>query len=156
MKVILNFKMAGVALLFSLLSVNISAQGPGGPGRGFQMTEEDIKERAEKTAALLELNEDQSKKILSIDMDFFNKIQIERQKMMNAERSPENRDAMREKMTKMRDDRNKQYEAVLTPEQYKKHLEIQEQRRSEMQQKRRENNPNGGQDERPERGRGRN
>lgn len=152
----LNFKMAGVAMLFSLLSMNIAAQGPGGPGRGPQMTEDDIKERAEQTAKTLELNDEQSEKILAIDMDFFNKMQIERQKMRNAERTPENRDAMREKMTTMRDDLNKQYEAVLTPEQYKKYLEMQEQRRTEMQQQRQQNNPEGGKEARPERGRGRN
>ncbi len=156
MKGIQSFKMMGVALLFSLFSMNISAQGPGGPGRGPQMTEDDIKERAEQTAKVLDLNDDQAKKILAIDMDFYNKMQIERQKMMNAERTPENRDAMREKMTKMREDLNKQYKAVLSPEQYEKHLEIQEQRRSEMRQQRQESNPGGGQEARPERGRGRN
>ncbi len=86
--------------------MNISAQGPGGPGRGSQMTEEDIKENVENTAETLGLNDEQHKKILAIDMDFYNKMQIERQKMMNMERTEENRDAMREKMTKMRDDRN--------------------------------------------------
>lgn len=156
MKGIQSFKMMGVALLFSLFSMNIAAQGPGGPGRGQQMTEDDIKERAEKTAKVLELNDDQAKKILAIDMDFYNKMQIERQKMRNAERTPENRDAMREKMTTMRDDLNKQYEAVLSPEQYEKHLEMQEQRRNEMRENRQQNNPNGEQEARPERGRGRN
>ncbi len=154
MKAILNFKMAGVVLLFSLLSLNISAQGPGGPGRGPQFTEEDIQERAEKTAEILELNDEQSKKILAIDVDFYNKMQVERQKMRNAERSPENRDAMREKMTTMRDERNEQYEKVLTPEQYTKFVEMQEQRRREMQQKRRERTDDS--EARPERGRGRN
>ena len=136
--------------------MNISAQGPGGPGRGPQMTEEDIKENVENTAKTLGLNDDQHKKILAIDMDFFNRMQIERQKMMNMERTEENRDAMREKMTKLRDDRNKQYKEVLTPEQYEKFLVIQEQRRNEMQQQRQQNNPEGGQQEQPQRGRGRN
>lgn len=156
MKGIQSFKMMGIALLFSLFSMNIAAQGPGGPGRGQEMTEDDIKERAEQTAKVLELNDDQAKKILAIDMDFYNKMQIERQKMRNAERTPENRDAMREKMTTMRDDLNEQYEAVLSPEQYEKHLKMQEQRRDEMRQQRQQRNPDGGQEARPERGRGRN
>ena len=80
-----------------------TAQGPGGgPGRG-QMTEDDIKERSAQTAKTLELNEEQAKKILAIDMDFYNKMQIERQKMRNMERTPENRDAMMEKMRKQRE-----------------------------------------------------
>jgi Spy/CpxP family protein refolding chaperone len=156
MKRNVNFKLAGFVLLCSIFSLNLSAQGPGGPGGGPQMTEEDIKERAENTAQTLGLTEDQHKKILAIDMDFYNKMQIERQKMANMERTEENREAMRAKMMKMRDDRNKQYEDVLTPEQYEKFLEIQEQRRNEMEQKRQQNNPEGAQQEQPQRGRGRN
>jgi len=139
MKNLLNFEMAAVVLLFSLFSMNIFAQGPGGPGRGQQMTEDDIKERSAQTARTLELNEDQTKKILSIDMDFYNKMQIERQKMRNMERSPENRDIMMEKMRTMRDERNEQYEKVLTPDQYEKFIEMEEQRRSEMREKRQQN-----------------
>jgi len=156
MKNLLNFEMAAVVLLFSLFSMNIFAQGPGGPGRGQQMTEDDIKERSAQTARTLELNEDQTKKILSIDMDFYNKMQIERQKMRNMERSPENRDIMMEKMRTMRDERNEQYEKVLTPDQYEKFIEMEEQRRSEMREKRQQNNPDSKQEERPARGRGRN
>ncbi len=156
MKQNVNFKLAGFVLLIALFSLNISAQGPGGPGGGPPMTEEDIKENAKKTAETLGLSDDQYKKILAIDMDFYNKMQIERQKMMNMERTEENRDAMRSKMMKMRDDRNKQYEEVLTPEQYEKFIEIQEQRRSEMQKQRQEGNPDSTQTAKPERGRGRN
>lgn len=155
MKAMLNFKMAGVALLFSLFSISIYAQ-PGGPGRGQQMTEEDIKERSEATANTLGLNEKQQEKILAIDMDFYNKMQIERQKMRNMERTEENRNAMREKMRMKNDERNMQYKEVLTPEQYEEFIEIQEQRRNEMQQQRRQNNPEGEKEARPERGRGRN
>ncbi|MDX2430242.1 MAG: hypothetical protein QNK35_04875 [Bacteroides sp.] len=156
MKHNVNLKFVGLVILSLLFSLNISAQGPGGPGRGQQMSEEDIKENAEKTAKTLGLKDDQSKKILTIDMDYYNKMQIERQKMMNMDRTEENRNAMRTKMTKMRDDRNKQYEEVLTAEQYKKFIEIQDQRRSEMQKQRQEANPDGSQPPKSERGRGRN
>lgn len=148
-------KIAGLGILCILFSMHISAQGPGGPGRG-PMTEEEIKENVEQTVKVLGLNEDQHKKILAIDMDFYNKMQIERQKMMNMERTEENRDAMRAKMMKMRDERNAQYKEELTSEQYEKFIEIQEQRRNEMRQQRQEGNPDGNQSDAPQRGRGRN
>lgn len=151
-----NLKVAGFVLLSILFSMNISAQGPGGPGRGQQMTEEDIEKNVEQTAKSLGLNKDQHKKILAIDMDFYNKMQIERQKMRNMERTEENRDAMRTKMTEMRDDRNKQYKEVLTPDQYNEFIVIQDKRRDEMRQQRQQGNPDGAQGEQSQRGRGRN
>jgi Spy/CpxP family protein refolding chaperone len=156
MKNYLNLRMMGLTLLISLFALNISAQGPGG-GRGFQMTEEDIREQSENTAKTLGLTDEQAKKTLAADMDFYNKMQIERQKMMSAGGPPAegDREAMREKMMKMRDDRNAEYEKVVTPEQYKKFIEIQEQRRNEMRQQREQSNPDGDGGERPERGRGR-
>jgi len=160
MKRVLNFRTIGLALLISLFSLNMAAQGPGGPGRGFQMTEEDIKENSENTAKTLGLTDEQGKKILAIDMDFYNRMQIERQKMMSAGGPPadSDREAMREKFTKMMDDRNAQYEAVLTPDQYKKYLQVQEQRRSELREQYQQSNPDGaGNGEAPaNRGRGRN
>lgn len=157
MKNFIKWQSCGLGLLIALFAVNLSAQGPGGPGRGFQMSEEDIKERAETTATTLGLNEDQHKKILAIDMDFYNKMQIQRQKMMSAGGSPSEADrtAMRENMMKMRDDRNAQYKEVLTSEQYEKFLEIQEQRRNEMRQQRQQNPQDEEEGERPARGRGR-
>jgi len=157
MKNYLNLRMMGLTLLISLFALNISAQGPGG-GRGFQMTEEDIKEQSGNTAKTLGLTDEQAKKTLAADMDFYNKMQIERQKMMSAGGPPAegDRQAMRDKMMKMRDDRNAEYEKVLTPEQYKKFIEIQEQRRNEMRQQRQQSNPDGEGEERSERGRGRN
>ena len=153
MKNLFNFRSIGLAILVSIFALNISAQGP---GSGRQMTEEDIKERSANTAKTLGLNEEQSKKILAADMDFYNKMQIERQKMRSAGGPPSDREAMREKMMKMRDDRNAQYEKVLTPEQYKEFIEIQEQRQNEMRQQRQQSNPDSGGSEKSERGRGRN
>ena len=70
-------------------------------------------------------------------------------------------DAMREKMMKMRDDRNAAYKEVLTPDQYKQFTDMQEQRMREMREQREQQGnppPGGGQGgtDRPERGRGRN
>ena len=152
MKNLFTFRSIGLAFLVSIFAVNISAQGPGG---GRQMTAEDIKERSENTAKTLGLNKDQHKKIEAVDMDFYNKMQIERQKMRNAGGPPPDREAMREKMRKMNDDRNGQYEEILTPEQYTKFIEIQEQRRNEMREQRQQSNPDGDSGERSERGRGR-
>ena len=161
MKNYLNLRMMGLTLLISLFALNISAQGQGG-GRGFQMTEEDVKERTANTAKTLGLNKEQHKKIEAVDMDYYNKIQIERQKMMNAGGQPSesDRSAMREKMMKMRDDRNAEYEKVMTPDQYKKFIEMEEKRQNEMrQQRQQQGRPDGGQGEgqggNPERGRGR-
>jgi len=154
MKRVVNFKTIGLVLLVSLFVLNISAQGP---GRGFQMTEEDIKERVDNTAQTLKLNDEQHKKALAVEMDFYNKMQIERQKMMSAGGPPTDREAMREKMMKMRDDRNAAYEKVLTPEQYKQFIDLQEQRMREMREQRQQSRPEGeeGDGERSERGRGR-
>jgi len=146
----------GVAAAMMLLGVlQLSAQRPGG-GRGFQMTEEDIKERVESTAKALELSEDQHQQVLSYEMEFYNKRQIEFQKMRNSG-GEFDREEMREKMMKIRDERNAKYQEMLTPEQYKKFTEIQEQRRSEMRQQReqQQQNPDGQPADRPARGRGR-
>ncbi len=161
MKRAVNFKTIGLALLVSLFALNMSAQGPGGPGRGFQMTEDDIKEQVTNTAQTLKLNDEQHKKALAVEMDFYNKMQIEFQKMRNAGGPPANeadREAMRTKMMKMRDDRNAQYEGILTPDQYKQFIDMQEQRMREMREQRQQSNPGeeGATPERAERGRGRN
>jgi len=157
MKRAVNFKTIGLALLVSLFASNMFAQGPGGPGRGFQMTEEDIIKRVDITAETLKLNDEQHKKALAVEMDFANKMQIEFQKMRNAGGPPTDREAMREKMMKMRDDRNAEYEAILSPDQYKQFIDQQEQRMRDMREQRQQSRPEGGGSDtvRAERGRGR-
>ena len=153
-----TFKYGVAACMMMLFVLQLSAQGPGG-GRGFQMTEDDIKERVNTTAQTLKLSEEQHKTVLAIEMESYNKMQIEFQKMRNAGGPPADgdREAMRERMMKMRDDRNTKYEEVLSKDQYVKFTEIQEQRRNEMRQQRQQNNPDGEDQpaERQERGRGR-
>ena len=155
MKRAVSFKTIGITLLVSLFALNISAQGP---GRGMQMTEEDIKERVDNTSQTLKLNDEQHKKALAVEMDFYNKMQIEVQKMRNEGGPPTDRDAMRAKMMKMRDDRNAEYESILSPDQYKQFIDLQEQRMRVMREQRQQSNPDGegGTTERTERGRGRN
>ena len=157
MKIARKFRIFGLALLGTFFVLNVWAQG--GPGRGFQMTEEDIRERVDANAKTLKMNEEQHKKALAVEMDFYNKMQIEFQKMRNSGGPPgdaSDREAMRAKMMKMRDDRNAAYEKILSPEQYKQFTEMQEQRMREMREQRQQMNPDGeGGQERPARGRGR-
>jgi hypothetical protein len=153
MKKIVILRLSAFVLLISLFTVQLFAQG--GPGRGFQMTEEDIRERVDNLAETLELTDKQHKKIMENEMEFYTKMQIERQKFQNDGGPPPDREAMRETMMKMRDERNKQYEEVLTPAQMEKFTEIQEQRRNEMRRQYQENNPEGEEGEKQERGRGR-
>ena len=99
----------------------------------------------------------------NLDDDIMVMMQIEFQKMRNAGGPPADgdREAMRAKMMKMRDDRNAEYEAILTPDQYKQFIDMQEQRMREMREMRdqqRQSNPDeeGRDTVRSERGRGRN
>ena len=149
-----EFRFPGLLVLGMFFVLNATAQQ--GPGRGFQMTEEDIKQRVETTAKTIKMDDDQHKKALSAEMEFYNKMQIERQKMMNAGGPPSDREAMRAKMMEMRDERNARYEEILTPEQYKQFIDMQEQRMREMREQRQQMNQEGeGSQERPARGRGR-
>jgi hypothetical protein len=113
------------------------------------MTEEDISERVDNLAETLELTEQQHKKILDFDLEFYTKMQVEREKQMG------DREAMRAAMREARDERNRKYEEVLTREQMDKFIEIQERRREQMRQQRQQNS-SGGEGERPARGRSRN
>ena len=146
------FRVLALVLPGFLLVLNLSAQG--GPGRGFQMTEEDIKERVESTARTLKMDEDQHKKALSVEMDFYNKMQIERQKMMNAG-GPPDRESMRAKMMQMRDERNAEYKKILSSDQYDQFIEMQEQRMREMREQRQQRDSGESGEDRPARGRGR-
>jgi Spy/CpxP family protein refolding chaperone len=157
MKRTLKFGLAVFIML--LFVVQLSAQGPGGPGRGFQMSEDDIKAQVESTSKSLKLSDAQHQEILKYELDFYNKRQIEFQKMRNSGEPPD-REAMRARMTTIMEERNAKYQEVLTPDQYKQFTEIQDQRRSEMQRQReqqqQQQNPDAAPaEERPARGRGR-
>ena len=160
MKKLTKIGVLGLALLLSLFINQLSAQdgqrgqrpggGPGGMGRGFQLSEEDIKERVDNLGETLEFSKDQHKKVLAFEMEFYNKMQVERQKFTG------DRDAMRAVMTKAREDRDKKYEEVLTKDQMEKYKKIREQRRSDMRRQYQKNNSEGENNARPERGRSRN
>ena len=155
MKKLSKLNAFGLAFLMSLFTLTLSGQGGQGPGggpgqgRGFQMSEDDITERVDNLSETLKFSKDQHKKILEYELEFYNKIQVERQKFTG------DREAMRATMMQAREERDKKYEEVLTKEQMEKFKEIQEERRSDMRRQYQENNPKG-EGDRPARGRGRN
>ena len=154
MKKLSKLNAFGLAFLMSLFTLTLSGQGGQGPGggpgqgRGFQMSEDDITERVDNLSETLKVSKEQHKKILEYELEFYNKIQVERQK------STGDREAMRASMMQAREERDKKYEEVLTKEQMEKFKEIQEERRSDMRRQYQENNPEG-ENDRPARGRGR-
>jgi len=162
MKKIKNYKAFGLMALMFLFAIQLSAQEGqrgqrpgGGPGRGFNRTEEDIKKQVNDLTKNLELSQDQNKKLLDYEMEFNTKMQVEREKMRNNS-GDFDREAMRERMAKVRDERDQKYGEILTKEQMEKYKVQREQRRSEMRRQYRENNPDAGGSDRPARGRGRN
>jgi len=156
MKNLVNLKLSALAFLMGLFTIQLSGQGGQGPGqgqgpgsgRGFRMSEEDIRERVDNLSETLEFSEEQHEKILEFELEFYNIMQVERQKFTG------DSEAMRAVMREARKERDKKYEEVLTKEQMEKFKEIQEQRRSQMRRPYQESNP-GSDDERPARGRGR-
>ncbi len=138
-----------------LVSSGLNAQGgrgPGGPGRT-PMTEEDIKERVDQLAETLKLSEEQHKLLEKSELDWYKKMDVERQKMRSEGGQGMDREARRAQMMEMREEHDAKIKEILGEEQFKQYQEIQEKRRSENQQGRR---PEDGDSERPARGRGRN
>lgn len=146
MKNLINLKTAILLFLLTICSIPTFAQPPGGgQGDRRQMTEEDIKELVQRTADSLDLTAEQEKKVLEFELEFYR----ERQKMFeNFDFETGDREAMRAKMMKQRDERNEKYAEVLTDEQLEKYREMQDRRRQNMRQRREEDS--GG-----DRGRGR-
>ena len=157
MKRIKNVSCAAIATMLIMAVSPLFGQAPGGQGRGQgqgqgqgrQMTEEDVKQRVERLSETLEMNEEQKSKIMKYELDSFKKREVERQKYQG------DRDAMREQMRKMREERDKVYKETLTEEQMKKYTELQEQRRQQMQNRQPRNPGEPPEGDRPPRGRGR-
>ena len=99
------------------------------------MTEEDVVERVERNADSLNLTDQQEKKVLEFELEFYK----ERQKMFeNFDPQTGDREAMRAKMMKQRDERNEKYAEVLTEDQLEKFKQMQDRRRQQMRQRREE------------------
>ena len=145
MKNIINFKAATLFVFLLIFSIPAFAQPGGGQGRGRQMTEEDVKERVQRTADSLDLSSEQEKKILAIELEYFEK---NREMRENFDPETSDREAMREFMMKQREEREEKYAEILNDEQWKKYEQMMDRRRQNM--RRRMEEDSGGQ-----RGRGR-
>ncbi len=129
-------KTVTILVFLAICSLPTFAQPPGGgQGGRRQMTEEDVVERVERNADSLNLTDQQEKKVLEFELEFFK----ENQKMFeNFDFETGDREAMREKMMKQREVRNEKYAEVLTEEQLEKYLQMQDRRRQQMRQRREE------------------
>ncbi|WP_340112315.1 DUF4890 domain-containing protein [Maribellus mangrovi] len=91
----------------------------------------DPKERAkrqtEELTKELDLNKDQQKKVLELNEKYSEKMSAMFEDMRSG---GGDREAMREKMGKLRDEQNKEMKKILTEDQYKKYEKYLEERRS--------------------------
>lgn len=87
--------------------------------------EEFVKRQTEQMVKDLDLNEKQTKQVSDLNAKFAEQMKKARDENQG------DRDKMRASMKKMRDDRNTELKKILTDEQYKKHLELQEKRMKE-------------------------
>ncbi len=128
-------KTATLLVLLVICSVPTFAQPGSGQGGRRQMTEEDVKERVERNADSLNLTDQQEKKVLEFELEFFKKNQKIRE---NFDFETGDREAMRELMMKQREERDEKYAEVLTDEQLEKYHEMIDRRRQQMRQRREE------------------
>ncbi|GAB1462262.1 hypothetical protein MASR2M52_02400 [Pedobacter sp.] len=122
-------------LLFGMVVFAQAQQGGGRQGGGMGMNPEArVKQLDEK----LKLADDQKTKLSTIFTE-----QADAQKKLREEaQASGDRAAMREKMTKMREENDKKVNAVLTAEQQKTYKAWQEEQRAEMQKRMAERNNN--------------
>jgi len=92
--------------------------------------EEMAKRQTDQIKEKCGLDKDQEKKVYDLNL----KSSKEMAKMREQMQGGGDRDAMREKMTKMRDDQNKEMKKILTAEQYVKYEKYLEERRAARQQ----------------------
>ncbi|MGF7139750.1 DUF4890 domain-containing protein [Roseimarinus sediminis] len=121
----LRFFLLVVGVLLGLMTY---AQPPGGQGRQFD-PEAMVKRQTEQMVTDLKLNADQTTKVQELNKKYSDKM---RELFQDAQGD---RSQMREKMGKLRDEKNVELKEILTPEQYKKHLELEEQRMEERRQR---------------------
>jgi hypothetical protein len=93
------------------------------------MTEEDIKERVDRTADSLEMTAQQKEKILAIELEYFKKNQ---ERFEDFDPQTGDREEMRAYMMQQREDRMEKYAEVLTEEQMAKYQEMVDRRRQNM------------------------
>lgn len=123
-----------IALFFAM---GLQAQPPGGQGRQFDR-DEMVKRQTKDMVENLSLNEDQTKKVSELNEKYAEKMG-EIFQNANGDFS-----GMREKMGKLREEKNEELKTVLTEEQFKKYLELEEKRMEEMRQRRQNGGPGPG------------
>ena len=133
MRHIIRMKPAMLLMLLTLLSFPLLAQP--GQGQRRQFTEEDAKARVERLADTLQLSEKQRQELIAFELEYYKTMQKERE---NFDFETGDREAMRARMSELREKRDAKYAEVLTEEQLKKYQQIQEERRQQMRQRREE------------------
>jgi protein CpxP len=96
-------------------------------GSGNFDPKEMAKRQTEQLTEELDLNKDQQKKVLELNEKYSEKMSAMFQDMRSG---GGDREAMREKMGKMREEQNKEMKKLLTEDQYKKYEKYLEERRS--------------------------
>lgn len=118
-------KKLGLLLIVMLVISSVSmAQNRGGMRN--MNPEERAKQQTAQLKEVLGLNKEQEKKVYDLNIESGKKMQKMREEMGGGGFS----DDMRQKMTQMREDQNKEMKKILTAEQYTKYEKYLEERRS--------------------------
>lgn len=126
--------LAATLFMFFAISANAQQRGP----REHMTPEQQATRMVERLTEELKLDENQQKELQTYFTEQFQKRQEEFEKNRP---TPENREAMREKMEKEREATDAKLKEVLTEEQYNTYKANEEKRMKEMQQHRGERPP---------------
>ena len=119
--------MKKVALaLIAVFALSIASMAQDRGSRNFDPKER-AKRQTEELTEQLGLNKDQQKKVGELNEKYSEKMTAMFEDMRGG---GGDREAMREKMTKLRDEQNKEMKKILTDDQYKKYEKYLEERRS--------------------------
>jgi len=117
-------KRLGFFLLFAIVFATVSvAQNR---GMGNVDPKEMAQRQTEELKKALNLNKDQEKKVLALNQKSAEQMSALREEMMSG---GGDREAMREKMTKFREEQTAEMKKILTEDQYKKYEKYLEERR---------------------------
>lgn len=119
-------KRLGFFLLFAIVFATVSvAQNRGGMGN---MDPKEMAQRqTDELKKALDLNKDQEKKVLDLNLKNAQQMSALREEAM---KNGGDREAMREKMTKLREAQNAEMKKILTEDQYTKYEKYMEERRA--------------------------
>lgn len=121
-------KRLGFLLLVLVLGTSISIAQNRGEQRN--MNPEDMaKNQTKELKEKLDLDSKQEKKVYELNLKSANKMVAMRDEMRSGNGD---RDAMRQKMTELRNEQNKEMKKILSDDQYKKYEKYVEERRNNM------------------------